>query len=101
MAAQADSVLARYAALTSEMLALAQSEAWDAWLALGEQRDQCFAQLSTLLQADALNEQTRAILVETLQRNQQMEGLVADRHHELADLLHSVRQQQKISSTYR
>lgn len=91
----------RYSELTREMLALAQRENWDDWLLLGEQRDQCFAQLSESLQVGALDEQTRAILVETLQRNRQMEDLVANRHQELSEVLQSLRQQQKISSTYR
>lgn len=83
------------------MLALAQCEEWDAWLLLGEQRDECFTQLSQSLQVGSLDEETRAILVETLQKNRQMEDLVANRHHELAELLQSLRQQQKISTTYR
>lgn len=91
----------RYAELTREMLALAQREEWDAWLLLGEQRDECFTQLSESLQVGSLDEETRAILVETLQRNRQMEDLVANRHHELSELLQSLRQQQKISTTYR
>lgn len=83
------------------MLAVAQREEWDVWLLLGEQRDKCFAQLSHSLQVGSLDEGTRAILVETLQRNRQMEDMVANRHHELSELLQSLRQQQKISSTYR
>jgi hypothetical protein len=94
-------VLLRYAELTREMLALAQREEWDAWLLLGEQRDECFTQLSESSQVGSLDEETRAILVETLQRNRQMEDLVANRHHELSELLQSLRQQQKISTTYR
>lgn len=94
-------ILARYAEMTARMLDFAQREDWEAWLLLDEQRDRCFARLSESLQVGALDEQTRAILVETLQQNQQMEKLVAIRHHELSELLQSLRQQQKISTAYR
>lgn len=101
MADRATVALSRYVALTTQMLAVAQHEEWEAWLVLGEQRDQCFELLRESLQVGALDEPTRAILVETLQQNQQMEKLVASRHHELSELLQSLRQQQKISTTYR
>lgn len=101
MAGQDAAILSHYSALTAQMLAVAQHEDWEAWLLLGEQRDQCFDLLRECLQLGALDEQTRAILVETLQQNQQMEKLVAIRHHELSELLQSLRQQQKISTTYR
>lgn len=101
MAGWDTAILSRYSELTAQMLAVAQREDWEAWLLLDEQRDPCFARLRESLQVDALDEQTRAILIETLQQNQEMEKLVASRHHELSEMLQSLRQQQKISTVYR
>lgn len=93
--------LLRYADLTRQLLALAQAEKWDDWLQLLPAREACFAQWQAEQQMGQLSEESRAIVKAALQCNQQMELLVAARHQELADLLHSARQQQKLSSTYR
>lgn len=93
--------LLQYAALTRQLLVLAQSEQWDEWLQVLPQRDALFDQWRENQQMGQIGEQTRAIVQETLQCNQQMEALVAARHQELSELLHSARQQNKLSSTYR
>lgn len=94
-------VIAEYAQLTTQMLALSEAEDWDAWIALEAARNRAFSNLSVLLKPELLNEQSRAILEEALQRNQQMELGVSARHKELTELLHSVRKQQKVSNAYR
>jgi hypothetical protein len=93
--------LLQYADVTKQLLALAQSEQWDEWLQLLMQRDALFEQWRSIQQIGQIGEQTRAIVRETLQCNQQMEALVAARYQELSELLHSARQQHKLSSTYR
>ncbi|MEC5208890.1 hypothetical protein QF022_003846 [Vogesella perlucida] len=101
MTADAKLALQDYARLTSQLLLLAQTEKWDDWLLLLAQRDRCFEQWQALQHKDQMDDETRAIVRETLQSNQQMEALVVTRHQELAELLHSARQQHKLSSTYR
>jgi len=93
--------LLQYAAVTKQLLTLAQSEQWDEWLQLLMQRDALFEQWCSSQQIGLIGEQTRAIVRETLQCNQQMEALVTARYQELSELLHSARQQHKLSSAYR
>lgn len=93
--------LLQYAAVTKQLLVLAQSERWDDWLQLVVHRDRLFDQWRESQKPGQIDEQTRAIVKETLQCNEQMEALVLARHQELAELLQNARQQHKLSSTYR
>lgn len=101
MTSPASEALLQYAAMTRQLLTLANAEQWDNWLQLLAQRDDVFEQWRAQQQLGQISDETRAIVKETLQCNQQMEALVAARHQELAELLHSARQQHKLSSTYR
>lgn len=101
MTSPASEALLQYAAMTRQLLTLASAEQWDNWLQLLAQRDDVFEQWRAQQQLGQISDETRAIVKETLQCNQQMEALVAARHQELAELLHSARQQHKLSSTYR
>lgn len=101
MSDSARTALSGYATLSRQMLALALAEKWDDCLAMQPQRDDCFVQWQALTHKQSLDEETRAIVKETLQCNRQLEDLMAARHQELAQLLHSARQQHKLSSTYR
>jgi len=101
MSEQARAALQGYAELSRQVLALALADKWDDCLALLLQRDGHFEQWQALQHKQPLDEETRAIVKETLQCNRQLEDLMAARHQELAQLLHSARQQHKLSSTYR
>lgn len=101
MTSEPNSVLLHYIELSRQLLVLAQTEKWDEWLQLIAQRDSCFEQWQAVQHKDQMDEETRAIVKEALQCNQQMEDLVATRHQELTQLLHSARQQHKLSSAYR
>jgi len=101
MTSPASEALLQYAAMTRQLLTLANAEQWDNWLQLLAQRDDVFEQWRAQQQLGQISDETRAIVKETLQCNRQLEDLMAERHQELAQLLHSARQQHKLSSTYR
>lgn len=101
MDSQVAEPLLQYAAVTKQLLVLAQSERWDDWLQLVGHRDALFDQWCASQKPEQMTEQTRAIVRETLQCNQQMEALVLARQQELAELLQNARQQHKLSSAYR